>query len=131
MAVGIVCWAEVLHALKRTDPLGNPCRVVQIPGTLKLVAILSRWVVRYRYADARGRARDGFLAPFGLVLYRNGLYAIAGRLEEATSDARAAKLGMFAIERFSSAEYLRAHTFQMPADLNMHGFLHGAFGPHL
>lgn len=93
--------------------------------------ILSRWVVRYRYADARGRARDGFLAPFGLVLYRNGLYAIAGRLKDATSDARVAKLGMFAIERFSSAEYLRAHTFQLPTELNMHGFLHGAFGPHL
>ena len=93
--------------------------------------ILSRWVVRYSYADARGRARDGFLAPFGLVLYRNGLYAIGGRLKDATSDARVAKHGMFAIERFSEAEYLRAHSFQLPAELDMHRFLHGAFGPHL
>jgi hypothetical protein len=31
--------------------------------------ILSRKVVRYRYADARGRGRDGFLGPLGMVLY--------------------------------------------------------------
>jgi predicted DNA-binding transcriptional regulator YafY len=50
--------------------------------------ILSRKVVRYRYADARGRARDGFLAPFGMMLYRHGLYAIGARLKDASATRR-------------------------------------------
>jgi predicted DNA-binding transcriptional regulator YafY len=93
--------------------------------------ILSRKVVRYRYADARGRTRNGFLAPLGMVLYRNGLYAIAARLKEADSDARAASIGVFAIERFTEAEHLRSREYQMPPDFTIHRALHGAFGPHL
>lgn len=93
--------------------------------------ILSRKVIRYRYADAHGRARDGFLAPFGMVLYRHGLYVIGVRLEHAKADASTSSLAMFAIERFTEAEHLRAHDFVMPADFNIRDALHGAFGPHL
>ena len=93
--------------------------------------ILSRWVVRYEYADARGRARDGYLAPFGMVLYRHGLYVIGAVLSDPADDARTAGRGEFAIERFIDVEYLRAHSFTMPADFNMRSVLHGAFGPHL
>lgn len=38
--------------------------------------IISRKIVGYRYADAQKRAQQGFMAPFGMVLYRNGLYAM-------------------------------------------------------
>ena len=93
--------------------------------------ILSRKVVRYRYADARGRARDGFLAPFGMMLYRHGLYAIGARLKKAGDDVAIAPLGMFAIERFTEAEHLRGHEFVVPAGFNIRDVLHGAFGPHL
>ncbi len=93
--------------------------------------ILSRKVIRYRYGDARGHSRQGFLAPFGMVLYRHGLYAIAARLKEATSDARAENIGVFAIERFTEAEHLRAHEFAVPPDFRIDEILHGAFGPHL
>lgn len=93
--------------------------------------ILSRKVVRYRYADARGRARDGFLAPFGMILYRHGLYALGVRLNEANADASASPLAMFAIERFTEAEHLRGHEFVVPAGFNIRDALHGAFGPHL
>jgi predicted DNA-binding transcriptional regulator YafY len=93
--------------------------------------ILSRKVVRYRYADARGRARDGFVAPFGMVLYRHGLYAVGGRLKTAEADASTASIAMFALERFAEAEHLRAHDFTIPADFNIRDVLHGAFGPHL
>ncbi len=93
--------------------------------------ILSRKVVRYRYADSRGRARDGFLAPFGMVLYRHGLYVIGARLEKADSDASASPLAMFAIERFTEAEHMRAREFALPDSFNIREALHGAFGPHL
>ncbi|MFN0252820.1 MAG: helix-turn-helix transcriptional regulator [Kofleriaceae bacterium] len=93
--------------------------------------ILSRKVVRYRYADARGRSRNGFLAPYGMVLYRHGLYTVGGRLKAVDSDAGSASIGVFAIERFAEAEHLRAHDFEMPADFHIRNALHGAFGPHL
>lgn len=94
-------------------------------------AILSRKVVRYRYADARGRARDGLVAPFGMVLYRHGLYAVGARLKDASADASTGPLAMFAIERFAEAEHLRAHGYTTPAGFNIRDLLHGAFGPHL
>jgi proteasome accessory factor B len=93
--------------------------------------ILARKVVRYRYADARGRTRDGFLAPYGIVLYRHGLYAIGGRLKSADSDTGSATVGVFAIERFAEAEHLRAHDFDVPRAFHIRDALHGAFGPHL
>jgi predicted DNA-binding transcriptional regulator YafY len=93
--------------------------------------ILSRKVVRYRYADARGRARSGFLAPFGMVLYRHGLYALGAHLPRATADVSTSPLSMFAIERFIEAEHLRGHDFVLPAGATMRDALHGAFGPHL
>jgi predicted DNA-binding transcriptional regulator YafY len=93
--------------------------------------IVSRWLVRYEYGDARGRDRKGYLAPFGMVLYRHGLYVIGALLAEPADDAPTAARRVFAIERFVDAEALRAHRFQMPADFNMSSVLHGAFGPHL
>ena len=38
---------------------------------------------------------------------------------------------MFAIERFSEAEHLRARDFEIPASFNVRHALHGAFGPHI
>ncbi len=93
--------------------------------------ILSSKVVRYRYAGATGRARAGYLAPLAIALYRHGLYAIASRLKEPDVPATGANVGIFAIERFTEAEHLRAHTFSMPADFKLASVLHGAFGPHL
>ncbi len=93
--------------------------------------ILSSKVIRYRYADARGRAREGHLAPLAIALYRHGLYAIAARLKEPDAPTIAANVGIFAIERFTEAEHLRAHSFAMPPDFKLANVLHGAFGPHL
>lgn len=93
--------------------------------------ILARKVVRYRYGDGRGRSRTGFLAPFGIVLYRHGLYTVGGRLKNVDSDVRSASIGVFAIERFTEAEHLRAHGFEMPTEFHIRNALHGAFGPHL
>lgn len=93
--------------------------------------LITRKVIRYSYADARGRKRDGYLAPFGFVLYRHGLYVIGARLSEPTATTTGAALGVFAIERFIEAEHLRAVPFSIPADFDIRQHLHGAFGPHL
>jgi predicted DNA-binding transcriptional regulator YafY len=93
--------------------------------------ILSRNVVRYRYADSRGRVREGFLAPFGMVLYRHGLYAIGARLNDSSSNASIDMLAILAIERFTEAEHLRERDFALPGNFVIRDALHGAFGPHL
>ena len=93
--------------------------------------IINRKLVRFLYADARGRARDGYLAPFRLAMYRHGLYVIGARLKELDNDVRTAPLGVFAIERFTDAEYEKSHGFQIPEDSRVRDVLEGSFGPHL
>jgi predicted DNA-binding transcriptional regulator YafY len=93
--------------------------------------IINRKLVRYRYSAGRGQARDGYLAPFRLAMYRHGLYAVGARLSDRDSDVRTAPLGVFAIERFTQAEYEKAHGFQIPEDARVRDVLEGSFGPHL
>lgn len=95
--------------------------------------ILSRKLVRYAYKDSRGRVQRGHLAPFALLLYRHGLYAVGCRgsdVEIDTSKWRRS-LGVFAVERFSDAEHLRERSFEIPADFRIDEVLHGAFGIHV
>lgn len=95
--------------------------------------ILSRKLVRYAYKDSRGRTQRGHLAPFALLLYRHGLYAVGCRGPSAdvnTSEWRRT-LGVFAVERFIDAEHLRERTFEVPADFQIDEVLHGAFGIHV
>lgn len=95
--------------------------------------IFSRKVVKYAYKDARGRAKLGYLAPFALLLYRHGLYAVGARSSEPkieTADWRQT-IGVLAVERFTDAEHLRDRTFDVPADFKIDEVLHGAFGIHV
>ena len=95
--------------------------------------ILSRKVVRYSYKDSRGRATRGYLAPFALLLYRHGLYAVGSRGNDPaieTSDWRRT-LGVFAVERFTEADHLRERIFEIPSDFKIGEVLHGAFGVHV
>jgi predicted DNA-binding transcriptional regulator YafY len=95
--------------------------------------IFGRKVVRYSYKDARGRAKRGYLAPFALLLYRHGLYAVGARGDDAkidTADWRQS-IGVLAVERFTDAERLRERTFDVPADFKIDEVLHGAFGIHV
>jgi len=93
--------------------------------------LFSRKLVRYRYGDGHGKKRDGFLAPFGLVLYRHGLYVIVTQLPTKQADASPGKLGVFASERFTEAETLRGTAFVIPPEFDIRKHLQGAFGPHL
>jgi predicted DNA-binding transcriptional regulator YafY len=93
--------------------------------------ILSRKVVRYRYADSTGRAKAGHLAPYAMVLYRHGLYVLGGRLAKLDHDAQSAPLGIFAMERFAEAEHLKDRAFEMPPDFRVHDVVNGAFNLHI
>lgn len=94
--------------------------------------IINRVLVRYRYADASGRSRAGFLAPYRVAMYRNGLYVLGARLSTIAEVPATAPLGVFAIERFTEAEHMRGHGFELPADdPRVREVLAGAFGPRL
>lgn len=97
--------------------------------------ILSRKIVRFSYKDSRGRARSGDLAPFVILLYRQGLYVVGARVGDgyASADLHDWRrgLGVFAVERFVDAEHVRKRTFEIPADFKIDDVLHGAFGVHV
>jgi len=95
--------------------------------------ILSRKVVRFAYKGASGRAKRGFLAPFALVLYRHGLYAVGSSGDDAAIDTAAWRRtnGVFAVERFTVAEHVRDRSFDVPSDFKIDEVLHGAFGIHV
>jgi proteasome accessory factor B len=97
--------------------------------------ILSQKVVRYAYRDSRGRNQRGFVAPYAMLLYRQGLYIVGARLSDPgdgrnTTDWRR-RLGNFAVERFSEAEHMRERSFEVPSDFELDELLHGAFGIHV
>jgi len=97
--------------------------------------ILSRKLVRFSYKDSRSRARSGDLAPFMILMYRQGLYVVGARVGEgyASADLRDWRqgFGVFAVERFVEAEPVRKSTFEIPADFKIQEVLHGAFGVHV
>ena len=97
--------------------------------------ILSRKVVSFSYKDSSRRARSGDLAPFVILLYRQGLYVVGARIGEgfASSDLHNWRrgLGVFAVERFVEADHVRKSAFEIPADFRIDDVLHGAFGVHV
>ncbi len=95
--------------------------------------ILSRKLVRYVYKDSSGRTKRGHLAPFALLLYRHGLYAVGCHDKDGRPDTVDWRrtLGIFAVERFSDADHQRESAFEVPADFKIDEVLHGAFGIHL
>jgi predicted DNA-binding transcriptional regulator YafY len=97
--------------------------------------ILSQKVVRYAYKDSRDRGQHGYLAPYAMLLYRQGLYVVGARVSDPATardptDWRR-RLGVFAVERFSDVEHLRERSFEVPADFRLGDILHGAFGIHV
>lgn len=99
-----------------------------------LTGVLSRRAVRYAYRDARGRSRQGYLAPYTMLLYKHGLYVVGCRLRE-PGDGRAiapnAPIAVYAVERFSEAEAMRNAPFTAPAGFRISEILNGAFGIHV
>lgn len=77
--------------------------------------------VRATYVSSKQRKRSGVFAPFGLALFRHGLYFVG------TWDGDA-ELRIFAAERFIEAERNRKLRFTVPVDFDVRSFFHGAFG---
>ena len=98
-----------------------------------MTGVLSRKVVRFVYVEHRGRTQRGHLAPYALALYKHGLYVIGRRLKSPEDGANVSPgvPGVFAIERFSTAEHLRGASFTMPPDFDIKSVMHGAFGIHI
>jgi proteasome accessory factor B len=99
-----------------------------------LTGVLSRRVVKFAYRDARGRARQGYLAPYTMILYKQGLYVVGCRLRE-PAEGRAiepgAPIAVYAVERFTEAEHLRNAAFAAPPGFRITEILNGAFGIHV
>ena len=91
-----------------------------------LTGVIRRWKIKCRYRPSKGRAKDGILAPYALVLYKNGLYVIGQREGPETDSAP----HVYAAERFIDAEYMRGATFDIPENFQVDAFFSGAFGLH-
>lgn len=99
-----------------------------------MTGVLSRRVVRYAYSDARGRGRNGYFAPYTMILYKHGLYVVGCRLREPADGktiAPGAPIAVYAVERFTDAEHLRNAPFLVPAGFQLTEILNGAFGIHV
>jgi predicted DNA-binding transcriptional regulator YafY len=86
-----------------------------------LTGALRRQTVDARYTPAHGKKIAGGFEPWGIALYRNGLYAV-GRWETEAGPR------VFAVERFSSAARRRRARFEVPAEFSLTAFFAGAFG---
>ena len=95
-----------------------------------LTAVLKRHRVAYRYATAQGRRPKGFLEPYALVLYRQGLYVVGPRWSADDGEAHK-QIRVHAVERFLEVERDRHHRFEVPADFQPRRHFQGAFGIHV
>jgi predicted DNA-binding transcriptional regulator YafY len=86
-----------------------------------LTGALHRHAVRARYRHSGGAVDAGRLEPWGVALYRNGLYVV-GRWDTESAPR------VFAVERFAAATRLRDARFEVPADFSIASFFDGAFG---
>jgi predicted DNA-binding transcriptional regulator YafY len=95
--------------------------------------VLLRNVVAFSYRGANQRLQRGFLAPFSMLLFKHGLYVI-GRTLASPKEGQAIRSGapeIFAAERFTSAEWLREHSFSVPTDFKLDDLLQSAFELHV
>jgi predicted DNA-binding transcriptional regulator YafY len=86
-----------------------------------LSGVLYRARVAYVYRNAQGKTHSAELEPYSLVLYRQGLYVVGRRADQA-------KARVFAVERFVEATYRRGQSFEVPSDFRVERFFEGAFG---
>lgn len=90
--------------------------------------VIRRGCVQYRYSSRSRERSRGVLQPYALVIYRQGLYTIARPIEG--SEIRETPR-IYAVERFSHAEYIRKTSFTVPESFRVERFFQGAFGIYL
>jgi len=141
-------WAKLTEsgaAGERSETEGLQDRILYVPdGGRKVYAgmedvldalqtgVMTRRLVRFAYRRPRGGEHKGVLAPYALIVYRQGLYVV-GRSVESPEDARKPPLPgelprVFAVERFASADYLPRTTFEVPRGLRLSELFDGSFG---
>ncbi len=98
-----------------------------------LTGVLQRKLVKYAYQGAKGRVKRGYLAPYAVVLHKNGLYCLGATLRDpADVDALADRgFTVFAAERFTEADHVRRAHFTVPATFKLSSVMHNAFDAHV
>ena len=91
-----------------------------------LTGILTRRRVDADYRPRFEPAIRGRLEAYTLILYRNGLY-ILGHFVDADADAPR-EIGVYAVERFAAAEFVRGDAFTLPADFSPTDHIASSFG---
>lgn len=86
-----------------------------------LTGALRRQTVDASYRPAHGKKIEGGFEPWGIALYRNGLYVV-GRWEAERGPR------VFAVERFVSVERRRRTRFAVPGGFSLAHFFGGALG---
>lgn len=104
------------------------------PGVLVALqdGIMNRRVVEYEYLKASGTREHAMLAPYKLVIYKNGLYVIGQKIERiedaATPPAGEWEPKVLAAERFQIATFLPHAPVAPPKRLDLNEFFDGSFG---
>jgi predicted DNA-binding transcriptional regulator YafY len=91
--------------------------------------VLDRRILAVRYAGASGKLGKWLFAAYGLVLYKNGLYAIGHKVAAGEDPAQRDDLPIVcSVERFVSVAALRKTRFVPPAGLRLAEKFAGSFG---
>jgi len=98
-------------------------RTVEDALDVLVQAVLRRHPVRVRYRAASGYRMRRTLEPYTLVMYRDGLYALARTRSKGGADLR-----LFAVERILAAELVRDRTFDVPEDFDPRTWFDGTLG---
>ena len=97
-----------------------------------LSGVLSRKLVRYSYRGARGRAQRGFVAPFAMLLHRQGLYVLGPHLATpADIKLDTSEVASWAVERFGEAEWIRDASFVLPESFKLDDYVDDISGVHV
>lgn len=105
----------------------NDADTKDIVNTL-LSGVLMERLVEFTYRQRSGRKTSGTFAPYAIVIHRNGLYVIAQRNTNADGNPITQEPGIFAVERFTQAHWIRRSSFNYPEDLDIESYFDGAFG---
>lgn len=93
-----------------------------------LTGLLMERLVSFTYRQRSGRKSSGVMAPYAMVIHRNGLYLVAQRKQDADGNDITQEPRVFAIERFLEADWLRRTSFDYPTDFRVEDHFDGAFG---
>jgi hypothetical protein len=73
-----------------------------------VLAVLQRRFVRHNYKTLSGRTEEGVLAPYAMLLYKNGMYVLGPVVDEKTLGTPKVQYlrepGLYAVERFRAIE---------------------------